>query len=78
MGAIDLVVVGRGIDLRQQAGLADGAVFLAGGFFMHGGTVDGTLVLQQIPGLFEVHGAGRQGQPQQAEEYAMTVHFIVP
>ncbi|MDF9898600.1 UNVERIFIED_ORG: hypothetical protein OKW16_002467 [Pseudomonas reinekei] len=78
LGTVDLVVVGRGIDLRQQAGLADGAVFAAGFFFMHGGLVDRALVLQQVPGLLEVHGVSRQGQPQQAEEQAMTFHFIVP
>ncbi|MNP37068.1 hypothetical protein D3C76_1304920 [compost metagenome] len=78
LAAIDLVEVGRGVDLRQQAGLADGAVFATGLFFMHRSAVDRALVLQQVPGLLQVHGTGLYGNSQQAHHQAWVFHVIAP
>ncbi|MNN06210.1 hypothetical protein D3C81_1189930 [compost metagenome] len=77
LAAIDPVEVARSVDLRQQAGLADGAVLAAGFFLVHRGAVDRALVLQQVPGLLQVHGTGLYGQPQKAKHQAPVIHSLL-
>ncbi|MDT4873297.1 hypothetical protein FQZ97_1085350 [compost metagenome] len=78
LGTVDLVVVGRGVDLRQQRCLAQRAVLLPGLLLVHGRLVDRSLVLQEIPGLLEVHRSHRQGNSCQTSQDASSRHFIAP